>query len=376
MMGQFTNQMSEIMICPETGQALELVSRERAEAVLGRPLKLLRDRREPPDSLVQTLGAVTHVLLRADHRAAYAIVDEIPILLVPEAIGRPDEYRELDLTDPRYAESYEEMAHYNQVAADWVHEITRSNAYAVVDQVQRALPSERQSFPEPRSVWLDATYDSASQWDAYRHISPVRDKCVMQLGGTGIHAVKFLLAGAAEAWLATPMLAEAQFSRALAAQFGVSELLRCVVAIAEELPLKGEAFDLVYSGGCVHHMVTEIALPEIARVLKSGGRFAAIDPWRAPFYGLGTKAFGKREPNVFCRPLTRTRVAPLRDAFNWSKTVHHGAISRYMLLALSRLGLRSSLETVWQVNRIDDGLSSFIPGMRQMGSSVALLGIK
>ncbi len=45
-------------------------------------------------------------------------------------------------------------------------------------------------------------------------------------------------------------------------------------------------------------MTTEVAMPEIARVLKPGGKFACNDPWRAPLYGIGTKILGKREKST------------------------------------------------------------------------------
>ncbi len=39
---------------------------------------------------------------------------------------------------------------------------------------------------------------------------------VLQVGGSGLHAVKFLLAGAAETWLVSPVHGELIFGRALA----------------------------------------------------------------------------------------------------------------------------------------------------------------
>lgn len=375
-MHQPLSEMLQVLACPETGQPLELVTRQQAEADLGAPLGLLRALDERPSGLDAHFGTVTHILRCRDHQAAYAVVDGIPILIVPEQIGPLDQYRSFDLKDPRYAEAYEEMEHYNQVSDNLVREITHSDSYAHVARVQQASPAERASFPAPPQVWLDAVYDSASQWDAYLHIAPLGGMQVMQLGGQGIHAVKFLVGGANQAWLVTPMLAEARFAVALAAAFGVESRLRCVVSIAEELPLQDATFDVVYSGGCVHHMVTSLALPEAARVLKDGGRFAAIEPWRAPFYSLGTRVFGKREENVFCRPLDRQRVAPLKTAFGWSRTVQHGTFARYFLIAVKKLGVKLSLMTVWRLIRIDDSLSSLIPGLRQLGSSIALLGTK
>lgn len=375
-MQQPLSEMLDVLACPETGQPLELVTRQQAEADFGAPLGLLRALDERSFDLDAHFGTVTHILRREDHQAAYAIVDGIPILMVPEQIGPYNKRRAFDLKDPRYAEAYEEMKHYNQVSDNLVREITRSDSYAHVARVEQASPTERTSFPAPPQVWLDAVYDSASQWDAYLHIAPLGGMRVMQLGGQGIHAVKFLVGGADQAWLVTPMLAEARFAVSLAAAFGVESRLRCVVSIAEELPLQDATFDVVYSGGCVHHMVTSLALPEAARVLKDGGRFAAIEPWRAPFYSFGTRVFGKREENVFCRPLDSQRVAPLRTAFGWSNTVQHGTFARYFLIALKKLGVKLSLMTVWHLIRIDDSLSSLVPGLRRLGSSIALLGTK
>jgi uncharacterized protein YbaR (Trm112 family) len=375
-MSQSLKEMLNVLACPETGQPLELLTRQQAEADFGAPLGLLRASDERSFDLDAHFGTVTHVVCRQDRQAAYAVVDGIPILMVPEQIGPYHKRRSFDLADSRYAEAYKEMEHYNRISDGQVREIHRSDAYLHVARVQQVSPAERISFPAPPQVWLDAVYDSASQWDAYLHIAPLTGKRVMQLGGQGIHAVKFLLGGAKEAWLVTPMLAEARFAVSLAAAFDVENRLRCVVSIAEELPMRDNTFDAIYSGGCVHHMVTSLALPEAARVLKEGGRFAAIEPWRAPLYSLGTRVFGKREANVFCRPLDRQRVAPLHTAFGWSGTVQHGTFMRYLLIALKKLGVKLSLMTVWRLIRLDDSLANLIPGVRRLGSSIALLGIK
>ena len=375
-MQQPLSEMLDILVCPETGQPLELVTLQQAEADLGASLGLLRAPNEQSSNLDVHFGTVTHVLRRKDHLVAYAIVDGIPILIAPEQIGPHNQHRSFNLKDSRYAEAYEEMEYYNQVSDNLMQEITISDSYAHVARVQQASPAERASFPAPPQVWLDAVFDSASQWDAYRHIAPLGGMRVMQLGGQGIHAVKFLVGGADQAWVITPMLAEARFAASLAAAFGVESRLRCVVAIAEELPLQDSTFNVIYSGGCVHHMVTSLALPEAARVLKDGGRFAAIEPWRAPFYSLGIRVFGKREDNPFCRPLDQQRVAPLKTAFGWSSMVQHGTLARYFLIAMNKLGVKLSLMTVWRLIRIDDSLSGLIPGLRRLGSSIVLLGTK
>jgi len=225
-------------------------------------------------------------------------------------------------------------------------------------------------------VWLDAVYDCVSQWDVYKHISPVKGKRVIQLGGKGVHAVKFLLAGAEEAWVVTPMLGEARCAVALANAVGVGDKRHCVVAIAEELPFVSDSFDIVYSGGCLHHMVTNLAVPECGRILRAGGKFGAVDPWKTCLHTWGTKILGKREAEVHCHPLTMERVEPLSKVFNSSNVLHHGTLTRYLLLMLDKFKIPSSLSVAWHITQMDDEVCSKISGLRRYGSSVALLGEK
>lgn len=199
----------------------------------------------------------------------------------------------------------------------------------------------------------------------------------MQIGGKGIHAVKFLLAGAEEAWVLSPVLGEMYCAIALSRIVGVSYRLHCVVAVAERLPFQDNYFDAVYSWGCVHHMVTTFALPEIARVLCRGGKFSAVGPWNVPLHAFVTKLFGKREQNVHCRPLDDFRIEPMLNAFRESRVAHHGALFRYPLLIMNKFGLSVSLKKSLVIYNIDDSLSSICPAMRdRFGGSVALLGVK
>lgn len=366
----------DLLVCPETKQGLQACSQAEAGARMQKPLAALRDEPWSKGSPSQPFGATPQVLLRHDLQCAYPVVDGVPILIVPEMLGVSGHGRRFDLRDPMYAEAYEEMAFYNEVSSREAQNILTSQSYASIEPVVDAEPEATDSFPKPRGVWLDAIYDCAAQWDAYSHIAPIQGKRVMQLGGKGAHAVKLLLAGASEAWAVTPMLGEARCAIALAQAVGVADRLRCVVAIAEELPFAENSFDAIYSGGCLHHMVTSAAMPEAARILNHGGKFAATDAWRAPLYSIGTKLLGKREPNAYCRPLSKERVAPLKQAFSTSEVVQHGTLTRYLLLALNKFGVSSTLSTAWRLNKIDDAICSLIPGLRRMGSSVVCLGTK
>ncbi len=367
-----TDATINLLVCPVTGQRLTLCPLAEAERVVsgGQPLET-----RPARKSSSPFGSTPMVLLREDQKCAYPVVDGFPILLGPEMLYSSDEPISFDLASPQYEEAYLEMEFYNDVAIKESQDITASESYEVVQTILRGKRSDRH-FPNPSDVWVDSKYGCVSQFEAYQHLAPIAGKRAVQIGGKGIHAVKFLLAGAAEGWLVTPMLGEACCAQALAQKADVADRLHCVVGIAEELPLASDSIDVVFSGGCIHHMRTEIAFPEIKRILRVGGRVGAVEPWRAPFYETGIKIFGKQENNPYCRPLDKGRIAPLFDVFQKSRVSHHGSLTRYPLLALSKLGLELPMPCMRIITNADDAVSTLVPGLRGIGSSVALLGEK
>ena len=337
---------------------IDALPNRKAEEILQSRLLPRPDMPNAKRVMTKPMGRSPYVLLREDHACAYPVIDGIPILLVPEQLRPSGKSWDFDLLcHANYAEAYEEMEFYNKEAMLEAAKIKDSIAYSIIGSILNSGGANR-LFPYPRAVWIDAIYDCAAQWDAYISMCPIQGKAILQLGGKGIHAVKMLLAGAADAWLITPMLGEALCARALAHEVGVEDNLHCVVAVAEELPLVSEMFDGIYSGGCLHHFQIMSAVQEESRVLKKGGTFAAAEPWKAAMYTIGTKIFGQRESGACCHPLTEMRLAPLFLAFREAKIVHHGAITRYLLLALNKLGFKCNLSTVWRLNSADDKLSS------------------
>jgi SAM-dependent methyltransferase len=294
----------------------------------------------------------------------------------PEGLTRADNPREVDLQEQKYAEAYEEMAHYNQEASQEVMDIEQTQNYQNILKILRFLEQNQADFPFPKEIWLDATYTCVNQWEAYAHLGDLAGKRLLQVGGKGTHAVKFLLAGAQEVWLITPMIGEIRFGRALARKAGVADRFRAVAAFAEEIPFEDNTFDAMYSGGCVHHMDTLLALPECARVLKPQGRFAAADPWSTSLYEIGIKLFGKREKNVHCRPLTPERITPLYNNFNSVNLKHHGGIFYYFIMALQRLGFESKLSMVWKITKFEDFFRRIIPWAGGQGPQVTVMTIK
>lgn len=349
-------------MCPVSRRPLVEVDRKEVlDDHLGEHLERLDAHRQ-----TVSVGELTKkLLLRGDGGGAYPVVEGVPILLTPEMLVRVGASGPIDTNQDPYREAYEEMDFYNAEAAKAHADLSTSEMSKLVGPLGDGVDFLGQD-------WLDATYDIASQADAYAHISPMRGSKALQLGGKGVQAVKFLLAGATESWLLTPMLGEAVFARKLAAAFGVEDRFRSVVGIAEEIPFQNSSFDRIYSNGCIHHTITERAFPEIRRVLAPRGKFAAFEPWRAPGYRMGTKIFGKRERGINCRPMEKDRVLPLFQTFDKAAVIHHGTFTRYPLIALGKVGFRPQSHTINRITQVDDKLASR-SSLRKFGSSVALL---
>jgi hypothetical protein len=64
----------------------------------------------------------------------------------------------------------------------------------------------------------------------------------------------------------------------------------------------------------------------------------------------------------------------LEKHFREHELIQHGSVTRYPLLALKKLGINLGRNTVWRINELDDRFSSYIPGLRRWGSSIATLG--
>jgi SAM-dependent methyltransferase/uncharacterized protein YbaR (Trm112 family) len=355
----------ETLACPLTGLGLCEYRLDEAEDLVGR----LSPRAGPRTPV----GPTATVLVREDGAAAYPVVNGFPVLLAPEVLrpasGGPFE---VDLADPRYAEAYVEMDFYNAAAAN-VAPGAGSSSQLRLDRLASLSPEQRQAFPDPAELWLDSAYESTAQWEAYHHLSPLGGARALQIGGKGEQAVMFLLAGAAEAWVVSPMVGELAYARTLAQRFGMNDRLRCAAGVAEELPLASATIDRIWAKS-LHHTVAQLAYPECARVLRDGGRLAAVEPWRAALHDLGTRILGKRERGVHCRPLDYHRVAPFLEAFPDGRVVRHGPFLRYPMLALERFGLKLDVARALPLARLDDRLGSLVPGRHRPGSCAALLG--
>jgi SAM-dependent methyltransferase len=295
-------------------------------------------------------------LNKSENLSAVAIRDSIP---EDEAVFYENEA----------AEEVSRLASLKDITG--VASVSPSLSFATLARIFMA--DSRDECPEPKSLCLAATFECPAEYEALSFIAPLRNKAVLQLGGKGTEAVKFSLAGAKEACLVSPVESELQCCKELARLCGVA--VSCKPGTAESIPFGDNSFDVVYSSGCAHHFKTVEAFPEISRVLRSGGRFAAVEPWRAPLYSMGTKMFGKRETEVHCRPLTKERVHSLSESFRCHDVRQHGTLSRYPMIALCTLGFMIPLSLAWWLFRADDRLCSLL-GLRVYGSCAAVLAEK
>ncbi len=356
-------------ICPRTRAPLVRVDDLDADRDEYRPVGVA-----PIESLKKEYSG--QWLLTADENIAYPILrNGVPLLIWPEAHTRLEHLAASQPVNGIYAEAYEEMDHYNLVAGQEAASISESGASAAVAMLFEGGPSV--SEPGVDLTWLDSSYDAYSQMRAYRHVGSQEGRHVVQVGGKGIHAVKFLLQGAEMATVVSPMPGELECAISLARSFGVESRLAAVAAIGEELPLQAASVDTIFVAGSLHHMTIDAALNEFARVLKNGGRFAAYDPWKSPLYRIGTQVFGKREPSIYCRPVDAGRLSTLANLFPNSSIVISNPLLRYLLIACDRIGVRLPDRVSTRIVLAEGKITAV--GLRTgriLGSCVALLATK
>ncbi len=310
-------------------------------------------------------------------------MDGIPVLLGSERFvptGSPDALHPVPgLNDPVYTETHEEeIEYYNAAESRRVN--LAVNGAAKAEYLEGIIGCKNiaaaRSFPEPDDVWIEAGNESLCLFEAYRHLAPVGGKTFMQIGGTGSHSVKMLLAGAERGFLLTPMIEEARYALCLAEIFGVRDRFAPVVGLGEQIPFKADFFDSVFSFACFHHTRLEYVSGELYRVLQEGGKFAGTDPWKTLLHTIGTRMLGKQERDVHCRPITEERLAALERWFPDMTVNWHGPLLRYLRLGLQKLCLDflpKSEPAMMKTMRADDFLG-LLTGMK--GGVIVMMGVK
>lgn len=131
------------------------------------------------------------------------------------------------------------------------------------------------------SDWDPERFFNQSPWRrfVFDSLEPIAGKTILDLG-CGYHPtpIHLALAGAAHV-VATDVSPKAlRHVRELAEKNGLTNRISAIRCPAEALPLDDEQVDLVHGEGVLHHLDISRAGPELARVLKPGGRAVFKDP--------------------------------------------------------------------------------------------------
>lgn len=304
------------------------------------------------------------VLVSADGATEYPIDSGIPLLFRPhEQRG----YTKPERNVPDYSATINDNQFYDQIALN-----IDSLSYAPFMRglVAASRADQLESFPHLR--WCDTVSDVVSQLTCYEALGSMRGLRVAQLGGNGVHALKFVVAGAAEVWHITPSLEEAECCRRVAEQLGIARPW-IVVGTGEELPLASETLDRIYLGGSLHHVDTELAAEVLASKLARGGVLAASDPFQTRLHAIGTKVLGKREVEVHCKPMTDERLAPIARVLDVTASRRNGPLVRYLSIAAEKAGLNGFHNWRRSLLLLEDRVVRRVPALASFGGSLALV---
>jgi ubiquinone/menaquinone biosynthesis C-methylase UbiE len=124
-------------------------------------------------------------------------------------------------------------------------------------------------------------YRKHSPWKKFLFdfLGPLEGKTVLDIGcGYNPTPVYFALAGAKKVYACDVSPKAVAYQQRLAEEAGVADRVSGLVSSVEQLPLPSEHVNLVHGEAAIHHLCLPLAGPEIARVLKSGGKGGFKDP--------------------------------------------------------------------------------------------------
>jgi ubiquinone/menaquinone biosynthesis C-methylase UbiE len=123
-------------------------------------------------------------------------------------------------------------------------------------------------------------YANEFPWRKYlfSHLGSFDGKQVLEIGcGITMTPVMFALAGATVHAIDVAPQTVAKV-REFASLKGVDSRVTVQVSPAELLPFSDGQFDIVYAKAALHHVILDLAICEISRVLKPGGKGGFQDP--------------------------------------------------------------------------------------------------
>jgi ubiquinone/menaquinone biosynthesis C-methylase UbiE len=253
---------------------------------------------------------------------------------------------------------------------DWREEISHSEGseayFAEIDR--RFLSSARSYMP-----WQQIPFEAVIPFD------DLRNKDVLEIGvGQGTHAQ--LLAPRCRSFTGIDLTnAAAEITAKRLKLFKISGTV--LQMDAERLQFPDQSFDYVWSWGVIHHSAdTNRALAEIHRVLRPGGKFAAMvyhRSWwsyyvfgllRSVFLGRGHKRIGLHYVN---QRGTDGALARYYTPHEWRAVIR----DLFVLDSIRVYGLKSDVLPLphgrlkrWSTDALPDSIARFLTTQFQMGS--------
>jgi hypothetical protein len=156
-------------VCPELHQPLKVVDLDTAEHSLGRRLAPRRHAGRAP------IGVTPLVALVEGYEIAYPVVDGAVIAMIPEQLTPDGEGAPIDVTQPRYAEAYEEMSVYTSDSFYHLWDGTRGQLEGLRDAVER---DQAGPFPESE-LWLGRGSTASACQTAYEHLQNLEGRTMV-----------------------------------------------------------------------------------------------------------------------------------------------------------------------------------------------------
>jgi ubiquinone/menaquinone biosynthesis C-methylase UbiE len=164
--------------------------------------------------------------------------------------------------------------------------------------------------------------------------SDLRGKRVLDIGcGQGDTTVFFALRGA-EVWALDVADRMVEFTRELAGHHGVTQRVHVEACRVEDMKYPSDFFDIVFADGVLHHLDLPRAVPNLVRVMKSGGRGFFLEPQKGSLF--------IQIYRVFARDLRTEDERPLepRDVDYFTSQFSRFEHNEYHFVSLLLFGIR------------------------------------
>ena len=180
---------------------------------------------------------------------------------------------------------------------------------AFYDRYARQLHTEQLS---PLAVFAPTCRENI---DLLARLGDLRGRRVLDIGcGQGDTSVWFALQGA-EVWALDVSAEMVKLTSELAARHDRAATVHATVGRVEDLALADDFFDLVFADGVLHHLDMRLAVPNLVRLLKPGGRGFFFEPQKGSLFIEIYRRFARDLRTADERPLEDSDFRFLEEQF-------------------------------------------------------------